>query len=96
METIQILQVTPIDLVNLISESVKKELIDFSNQSKEKPPIDENEFLTRKETAELFKVSLPTIHDWTNNGILKPYKLGNRTYYKRFELLQTLFNSNRF
>lgn len=95
METTQITTVTPDELVHLISESVTARFKEFSKHSQDNVPKDENDFLTRKQTAELFQVSLVTIHDWSKSGILKVYKMGNRSYYKRSELLETLYNSNR-
>lgn len=53
------------------------------------------EFITRKETQALFSVSSVTIHEWQKNGILKVYKMGNRSYFKYSELLETLYKSNR-
>jgi excisionase family DNA binding protein len=47
------------------------------------------------EAAKLLKISLTTIHDWSNQKILKAYKVGNRTYFSRKEIEQTLFNSNK-
>ena len=93
--SIQFINVTPQELVNLISESVKAHLEQLVNKIESKSSKDEPEFLTRKKTADFFGVSLATIHDWNNNGSLKPYKMGNRTYYRRSELLETLYNSNR-
>lgn len=95
MGAIQLIQVTPTELAELISENVKIQLQELFIELQSKSQNDSTEFLTRKETAELFKVSLVTIHDWSNNGILKAYKLGNRTYFKRTELLEALFESNR-
>jgi excisionase family DNA binding protein len=96
MSEIQFIQVTPNDLVNRISESVKTQIQELSNYLKALTPTkNEKEFLTRKEVAELFKVSLVTIHEWCNSGVLKHYKVGNRTYFKYSELLETLYNSNR-
>lgn len=92
---VQLIQVTPEELVNLISESVKAQLKELSSRLEGNTSSDEKEFLTRKETAELFKVSLVTIHEWQNNGILKVYKMGNRSFFKYSELLETLYNSNR-
>ena len=92
--SIQFISVTPQDLANLISESVKVHLEQLVNKIESKSSKDETEFLTRKQTAELFGVSLATIHDWNNNKSLKPYKMGNRTYYRRSELLETLYSSN--
>lgn len=95
MSAIQLIQVTPTELAELISENVKLQLQELFFELQSKSQNESTEFLTRKETAELFKVSLVTIHDWSNNGILKAYKLGNRTYFKRTELLEALFESNR-
>ncbi len=48
------------------------------------------ELLTCKQTEEFLKVSNVTRIKYTNQGILKAYKLGSRTYYKKSELLQAL------
>ncbi len=93
---IQFIQFTPTELKELISESVKSEIQELSKHLKGTQPTTESkEFLNRKETAELFGVSLPTIHLWQNNGILKVYKMSNRCFFKYSELLETLYNSNR-
>lgn len=44
-------------------------------------------FLTRQEVADLFKISLPTVHAWMNAGILKPYKIANKTRFVRNEVI---------
>lgn len=49
-----------------------------------------DQYLTRSDVAELFKVSLVTVHDWTRKGLLKSFKLANRVYYKRGEIEQAL------
>lgn len=92
---IQFIQFTPEEFKELISESVKSQFNALSSQSKEHVKEKQKEFFTRKETAELFNVSLVTIHDWQKNGILKVYKMGNRSFFKYSELLETLYNSNR-
>ncbi|MDG1056749.1 MAG: helix-turn-helix domain-containing protein [Flavobacteriaceae bacterium] len=94
-KTIQFIQVTPEDLVELFAEALKIQFQELSNNQKiESTPTNQREFITRKETAELFGVSLPTIHSWTKLEILKAYKQGNRTYYKYSELLEQLYKSN--
>lgn len=52
------------------------------------------EFLTRSETSHFLGVSLSTLHDWVNLGLLKPYKLGKRTFFKHSEIVETLLKSN--
>jgi predicted DNA-binding transcriptional regulator AlpA len=58
-------------------------------------PKEPDQFLSRKETADLLKISLVSIHQWSKDGILRPYKMGNRTYFSRKEIEETLFNSNK-
>lgn len=53
------------------------------------------EILSRKEVANLFGVSYVCIHDWVKRGLLKPYKMGNRTYFNRVEVYEKLYSSNR-
>ena len=96
MGTIQMIQVTPNELVNLISESVKTQIQELINATNKEQPKDVNDLLSRKETAEFFKVSLVSIHSWMKDGIIKPYKVGNRTYFKKSELINVVESSNRF
>ena len=96
MQQIQLFQVTPNELANLISESVKTQIQELVNASTKEQPKDENDLLSRKETADFFKVSLVSIHAWMKDGIIKPYKVGNRTYFKKSELINVVESSNRF
>jgi excisionase family DNA binding protein len=67
----------------------------FDELKKNFTPKEPDDFLTRLETAKLLKISLTTIHEWSNQKILKVYKVGNRSYFSRKEIEQTLFNSNK-
>lgn len=93
METIQFLGTTPTALANLIDEKIKAQLEELKKNFQPKEP---DEFLTRKEVAKMFKISYPCLHDWINKGILKPYKMGNRTYFSRKEIEETLLKSNKY
>ena len=44
------------------------------------------EYITRRDVASLFKISLVTVNDWTKKGLLKAYKVAKRVYYKRVEV----------
>jgi excisionase family DNA binding protein len=83
---------TPEQLTETILKGVKTQLDELKKSYSPKEPED---FLSRMETAKLLKISLTTIHDWSNQKILKAYKVGNRTYFSRKEIEQTLFNSNK-
>lgn len=91
---IQLIQVSPQELADLISESVNAQIKNLLSKDELEPHRDSETFLTRKETASFFKISLYTIHDWVKKDIIKPYKAGNRTYFKQSELVEVLNNSN--
>ncbi|GAB5417997.1 MAG: hypothetical protein Crog4KO_14500 [Crocinitomicaceae bacterium] len=46
--------------------------------------------LTRKEAADFLSVSLTTLKTWTDQKLLKAYKLGGRIYYKEKEIVSAL------
>ncbi len=91
MTQVQFIQVSPQELASLIQESVKQSLpiSPIQNDSNQK------EILTRIETAQLFSISLVCLHDWMKKQIVKPYKVGNKTYFKRSEILEVLSSSNK-
>ncbi|MEB8328310.1 helix-turn-helix domain-containing protein [Flavobacteriaceae bacterium KMM 6897] len=49
-------------------------------------PKEAEDLMTRQEVVDYFKISFPTLHQWTNHGILCCYRIGNRVYYKRKEI----------
>ena len=71
------------DLKELFRQVLKTELEDLITNQK---PQNLNEYLTRKEVAQMLKIDLSSVHNWSKRGILKPYKLGNRVYFKLEEL----------
>lgn len=48
--------------------------------------------LTRKEAADFFDISLSCVDNWCNQGILEPHKVGNRTYFKKSDLIKVIFD----
>lgn len=52
--------------------------------------IPEDKLMTRQEVADYFCVSIPTIHEWIHNDILKSYKTGNKTFFKQAEVKAAL------
>lgn len=53
-------------------------------------PKENEELMTRRETADFLKVSLTALWDWNKKGILPNYGIGNKVYYKRSEVLSRL------
>ena len=53
-------------------------------------PTPQTEFITRKQTAQILRVSLPTVNDWTKTGKITGYRIGSRIRYKRNEIENSL------
>jgi excisionase family DNA binding protein len=90
-DAILLKEVNPQQLTETILKGVETQINDLKKNFTPKEPDD---FLTRMETAKLLKISLTTVHEWANTGTLKAYKVGNRTYFSRKEIENTLFSSN--
>lgn len=73
------------ELVNLFLKGFTKEILPVIKTTSK-----EIELLTRKETAKLLRVSLPTLHDWTKRGIIKGYRIEGKVYYKKSEIEESL------
>lgn len=69
-------------------EEFKNEILagkEFSDQFTPKHP---EIWMNKKEIGELLGISLVTIHNWSKEGILKAYKIGNRVRFNLINLLQ--------
>ncbi len=86
MSTINFVNTTPEDLVELLSKSVKAEIQQQLKDLNSDPTL--SEYLTPDETAELLKVTKPTIWRYRKRGKLTPYYFENKVYYKRSEIEQ--------
>jgi excisionase family DNA binding protein len=53
-------------------------------------PKYQSDYLTRLEVSSLFKISLVTVYQWTQSGVLRAYRLGSRVYFKRSEIEASL------
>jgi excisionase family DNA binding protein len=48
------------------------------------------ELITRKETAQILGISLPTLNEWTKNGTLPAQRIGTRVRYQRANVYASL------
>jgi len=70
------------DIKKILGEVLDEKLNDFT-----KPVNSEDqEYLSRKEVAKLLKISLTTLNDWSKQGIVQSYRIGNRVLYKKKEI----------
>ncbi len=89
MEQIILTQTTKDDLISEITNNVLSGMAAILNESREKD-LNSKEHWTSKETEHFLKISSVTRWNWTNSGILKSYKIGNRLRYRKDEVLQAL------
>ena len=83
---------SPERLTELIKDGVKSQLEDFKKTLQTHNP---DELLTRKETCEFLQIDSSTLWHWTNKGKVIAYGIGNRRYYKKAELLESLKPLNK-
>jgi predicted DNA-binding transcriptional regulator AlpA len=57
------------------------------------PPTNEDRYITRQDVADMFHITLPTVHNLMNAGILKPYKVGHKTRFLLSEVKAAAINS---
>ena len=84
---IQFIQITPVELKELIQETIKCAFREFAKDFQPKEPT---EYLTRKEVQKMLNINMSTLHHWTKQGKLKAYGIGARIYYKRHEVDEAL------
>ena len=82
MEPILLNGINLSDLKELMREVIDEKLNDFTKPVKS----EDQEYLTRKEVAKLLKISLTTLNDWSKQGIVQAYRIGNRVLYKKKEI----------
>jgi hypothetical protein len=81
------------DLTQLIKDGVKSQLKDFKETFNTHNP---DELLTRTETCKFLQIDSSTLWHWTNKGKVIAYGIGNRRYYKKAELLESLQALKKF
>lgn len=67
--------------------STLKQVIEPLMSTKESSSI---ELLTRKEAAQFLRISLPTLADWSKQGIIHAISIGGRVYYSISDIQNAL------
>ena len=80
------------ELLDKIEERIKS-AIRISQQNNSES--NKEELLSRKETAKMIKVSLPTLNKWTRRGLIQSHRIGRRVLYK-IEDIQTSISKRDF
>ncbi len=72
-------------LADCLSETIKNEIAKLLETQKP-----EKNIYTRLETAEILSISLPTLNEYTKQGIIKAYRLGYKVRYKLVDIEKAL------
>lgn len=73
-------------------DKIKTVVREVLAETKEEPAEPENKLLTVAETSQLLKIDRTTLWKWTKDGKLKRYGIGNRVYYKKSEVLESIIS----
>lgn len=83
-----VLSPVPLDAIEgIIAKAIRRELVEAMKAEQAPDP---DELLTRKEAAGYLGISLPTLHDYSQRGIVTAYRLGTRVRYRRSDLYNAL------
>lgn len=75
------------ELKQVLSDTIRTEIGKYNFST---PP--ETELITRIETATILGVSLPTLNEWTKNGVIPCYRINTRIRFKKHEILDAVNN----
>lgn len=93
MKQIQFIGTTPNALVDLIDETVKRQLNELKKHFQTKEPT---QYVTRQYVAdEMIHCDLSTVHNLTKKGVLIKYGIGGRVLYKRKEVENAIIKLNQ-
>ncbi len=87
-EEILFIQISRSELQIMLEEAVRNAMTGLQNNK-----TTNEEYLTRKDVAELFKVTLTTISDWCKIGKLKRHHINSRVYFLKSEI-EKLFQTD--
>lgn len=94
MQKVQLIQITPDQLCNHIQKGIEQTLKKLNLTQALPTKTQDAELLTIEETLAFLKCSKQALWNWRKNGILPSYRLGNRVYYKKSEILSKLQKQN--
>ena len=83
MTQIQLVGISPNDLVDLIDTRLNKRFKDVTEHLQPKQPT---VYLTRHEVAKMLSVDISTVHNMSVRGILQKYQISGRVLYRRDEV----------
>jgi excisionase family DNA binding protein len=87
----QVYILSPEELNEQTSSIIEKAFQKHAPKFQPKPEV---KYLTRKDVAAIFKISLVTVNEWSKLGIINPYRLGRLVRFKSSEIDEALIRIN--
>ena len=75
--------------IYLLASAIVEKLHPYISSQNIEKTVEEG-YKTRKETAEILNISLPTLNEYTKKRILNGYRIGARVLYKQSEIESAL------
>ena len=89
MENQILISLSPEELSNIVKKAVK-ELLPESYTNKK------GRLLTRRETAAILRISLPTLNEWTKMGKIPAFRGNSRVRYFEADVYDALKKYNKY
>lgn len=77
------------ELKTLISDCIKESLLGL-DLGKSNIQEKSKQILTRQQVCNLLGISLPTLHSYTKEGLVKAFRLGHKVRYKYEDVIDAL------
>lgn len=87
MKAIQFIGYSPEQLQAEITAEIKTHLDEFLKYFKPKQP---DEYLTRQQVADMFRVHITTVAAWQRNGTLKPFGISGKIFFLKSDIIESL------
>jgi excisionase family DNA binding protein len=93
METPFLFPIEPNDFFSRLKQVIDKSINDKLQLAIPPSGLTTKPLLSLKEICELFQISKPTVYDWIEHGMLKPYKVRGRVFFLLSDI-QSLIQSS--
>ena len=93
METPFLFPIEPNDFFSRLKQVIDKSINDKLQITNPQNGLATKPLLSLKEVCELFQITKPTVYDWIEHGMLKPYKVRGRVFFLLSDI-QSLIQSS--
>ncbi|MNL20400.1 hypothetical protein D3C87_1416480 [compost metagenome] len=82
-----------VQLLRSINEKIAASMLELMDLKEAKKSIEVDELMTRMAVVQKLGISERTYNRWVKEGILVPLEIGNRHFYRKWDLEQAIERS---